>query len=83
MNKKKIYLREGHVFNDFINAVYRDKLDQLHIPHSDVFFVRAALEKRTGIRFALQQVETAMKAEGWSEGRILKSDHRYKGNKNV
>jgi len=83
MNKKKIYLREGHVFNDFINAVYRDKLDQLHIPHSDVFFVRAALEKRTGIRFPLQQVEAAMKAEGWSEGRILKSDHRYKGNKNV
>jgi hypothetical protein len=83
MNKKKIYLREGHVFNDFISAVYRDKLDQLHIPHSDVFFVRAALEKRTGIRFSLQQVETAMKAEGWSEGRILKSDHRYKGNKNV
>jgi hypothetical protein len=83
MNKKKIYLREGHVFNDFINAVYRDKLDQLHIPHSDVFFVRAALEKHTGIRFPLQQVETAMKAEGWSEGRILKSDHRYKGNKNV
>jgi hypothetical protein len=83
MNKKKIYLREGHVFNDFINAVYRDKLDQLHIPHSDVFFVRAALEKHTGIRFPLQQVETAMKAEGWSEGRILKSDHRYRGNKNV
>lgn len=78
MNKKKIYLRESHVFNDFINAVYRDKLDQLHIPHSDVFFVRAALEKRTGIRFPLQQVEIAMKAEGWSEGRILKTDHRFK-----
>jgi len=83
MKKKKIYLRENYLFNDFINAVYRDKLDQVHIPHSDVFYVRAALEKRTGIRFALQQVETAMKAEGWSEGRILKSDHRYKGNKNV
>ena len=53
------------------------------IPHSDVFFVRAALEKRTGIRFQLHEVEAAMKAEGWSEGRILKSDHRYKGNKNV
>jgi hypothetical protein len=53
----------------------------VHIPHSDVFYVRAALEKRTGIRFPLQQVETAMKAEGWSEGRILKSDHRYKGNR--
>jgi hypothetical protein len=83
MKKKKIYLRENHLFNDFINAVYRDKLDQVHIPHSDVFYVRAALEKRTGIRFPLQQVEIAMKAEGWSEGRILKSDHRYKGNKNV
>ena len=83
MKKKKIYLRENHLFNDFINAVYRDKLDQVHIPHSDVFYVRAALEKHTGIRFPLQQVETAMKAEGWSEGRILKSDHRYKGNKNV
>jgi hypothetical protein len=55
----------------------------VHIPHSDVFYVRAAIEKHTGIRFPLQQVEIAMKAEGWSEGRILKSDHRYKGNKNV
>ena len=83
MNKKKIYLRENHLFADFINAVYRDKLDKVHIPHSDVFFVRAALEKHTGIRFQLHEVEAAMKAEGWSEGRILKSDHRYKGNKNA
>jgi hypothetical protein len=78
VKKKKIYLRENYIFEDFIKAVYRDKLDQLHIPHSDVFFVRAALEKRTGTRFPLMDVEAAMKAEGWHEGRILVNDHRNK-----
>lgn len=33
--------------------------------HSDVYYVRAAMEKRTGLMFPLFLVERAMKKEGW------------------
>jgi len=39
----------------------------LHIPHSDVFYVRAAVEAKYGKRFSLKHVETIMKEEGWTE----------------
>jgi len=66
------YSAASHVYK----AIYRDKADTVHIPHSDVYFVRAALEKRTGFYFPLDRVETAMKAEGW---RDRKSRNRYEG----
>jgi hypothetical protein len=40
----------------------------LHIPHSDVYYVRAACEARYGRKFTLKHVEEAMKAEGWTDG---------------
>jgi len=48
-------------------AIYKDKAETVHIPHSDVYFVRAALEKHTGFYFPLDRVEEAMKAEGWRD----------------
>ena len=39
-------------------------LKNLHIPHSSVFYVRAAIEADTGVRYTMKHVETAMKAEG-------------------
>jgi hypothetical protein len=38
--------------------------------HSDVYFVRSALEKHTGFVIPLPAVEKAMRAEGWNEGVI-------------
>lgn len=35
--------------------------------HSDVYFVRAALEKRTGLLFPLPDVAKAMKEQGWRD----------------
>ena len=35
--------------------------------HSDVYFVREALRKRSGFFFSLEEVEKAMKAEKWTE----------------
>lgn len=35
--------------------------------HSDVYYVRAALEKHLGVVLPLGRVEAAMKAEGWRE----------------
>lgn len=54
-----------------IEVLYRmirwGKFDKtVHFYHSDVYYVRAALEARTGISFPLKQVESAMIAEGHS-----------------
>ena len=51
----------------FYDAVHNNKLKDLHIPHSSVFYVRAKIEADTGIRYTLKHVETAMKAEGMLE----------------
>ena len=55
------------VVSDVYHAMNRGILDNVHIPHSDVYFVRAALEKQTGYYFPLDAVENAMKAEGWKD----------------
>ena len=65
--KKKIYLNDNSVLKEFYEAVKENRLDKIHIPHSDVFFVRAAIEKRSGIKYPLKQIETAMKQEGWKK----------------
>ena len=55
------------VVSDVYHAMNRGSLYNIHIPHSDVYFVRAALEKNTGFYFPLDAVENAMKAEGWKD----------------
>jgi hypothetical protein len=65
--KKKVYLNDDFVLEDFYRAIQNNALDGLHIPHSDVFYVRSAIEGRSGIRYPLQQIESAMKAEGWKK----------------
>lgn len=57
------------VASSILTAIYKGNLDNVHIPHSDVYFVRAALEKHTGYLFPLDEVEEAMKAEGWKDRR--------------
>ena len=46
----------------------RGSLDNIHIPHSDVYYVRAAVDLYTGYYFPLDAVEQAMKASGWRDG---------------
>jgi hypothetical protein len=60
-------LKPYSVVSDVYHAMNRGSLDNIHIPHSDVYFVRAALEKQTGFYFPLDAVENAMKAEGWKD----------------
>jgi len=43
-------------------------LDTMHIPHSDVFYVREALEARFKCELSLLQVEDYMKEAGWTDG---------------
>lgn len=44
-----------------------NSLESVHIPHSDVFYVREALEARYKRAFSLEQTEEYMREAGWSE----------------
>ena len=59
----KLYIPEN-MLEAFYNAIRTNKLKELHIPHSSVFYVRAAIAADTGVRYTLQHVENAMRAEG-------------------
>ena len=67
MAKKPVKLYTDNVLDAFYDAIRNNSLDKLHIPHSDVFYVRQAVEAHYGRPFTLKQVEDAMIAEGWSE----------------
>ena len=69
MKKKsvKLYIPEDNILDAFYNALHNNTLHKIHIPHSSVVYVRAAIEARTGERFTLKHVENAMKAEGMLE----------------
>ena len=71
MSKKSVQLYTDNVIEEFYNAVINNNLEKLHIPHSDVFYVRAAVEAHYGRSFSLKEVEDAMIAEGWSENKDL------------
>jgi len=68
MAKKSVKLYTDDVLTAFYEAIRTNSLDRLHIPHSDVFYVRAAVEAHYGRKFTLKHVEEAMKGEGWTEG---------------
>ena len=67
MPKKSVKLYTDNVLHAFYEGIRNNTLHRLHIPHSDVFYTRAAIEARYGKRFSLKRVEDAMKAEGWKE----------------
>ena len=52
-------------------ALHNDNLDNVHIPHSDVYYVRAALEKHSSMFLPLDVVEKAMKDEGWRDKKFV------------
>ena len=68
MKRKSVQLETPeNMLEAFYDAVHNNKLKDLHIPHSSVFYARAKIEADTGIRYTLKHVETAMKAEGMLE----------------
>jgi len=66
--RKQVKLYTETVLESFYDSLRNKSYRYLHVPHSKVFYVRAALEKRTGIRYSLEDIETAMVAEGWKDG---------------
>jgi hypothetical protein len=55
------------VLSAAFSAMSSGRTDKICLYHSDVYYCRAAIEKRSGFLFSLPEVEKAMKAEGWRE----------------
>jgi len=66
--RKEVKLYKERVLESFYNAISNKTLKYLHVPHSKVFYVRAAIQERTGIRYSLEHIENAMVLEGWKDG---------------
>jgi predicted glycosyltransferase involved in capsule biosynthesis len=66
--RKEVKLYKERVLESFYDAISNKTLKYLHVPHSKVFYVRAAIQERTGIRYSLERIENAMVLEGWKDG---------------
>ena len=61
------YYESDNVIEEFYKALAsgdEGRLRRVHIPRSDVFYCRAAIEAKTGVRYSLSHVEWAMVQEG-------------------
>ena len=71
MRKKPVQLYASEtVIEDFYSAIADNNpraLHKVHIPKSDVFYVREAIYNRTGEWYSLDHVERAMYLEGYLE----------------
>ena len=71
---KRVKLRASdNVIEEFYSALATNDVrafQRVHIPRSDVFYVRAAIEADTGTRYSLDHVERAM----YLEGHLKRSD---------
>ena len=84
MRDKHIQLyASDNVIEEFYEAIAANdgkRLRRIHIPKSDVFYVRAAIEADTGIRYTLDHVERAMYLEGMLNRRdVLDPDRERDG----
>jgi len=68
MAKKSVKLYTDNVIEEFYSHLANGTLKDLHIPHSDVFYVREAVQNHYGRKFSLEHVEWAMRKEGWTDG---------------
>ena len=64
-------------FYSLLSSENENALRKLHIPRSDVFYIRAAIESKTGTRYSLDRIERAMYLEGHLEARdVLDPDRK-------
>jgi len=66
MQRRNIYSSDK-VLEEFYNALAskdEGRLRRVHIPRSDVFYVREAIFQGTGVKYSLDRVERAMYLEG-------------------
>ena len=74
----QLYASES-VIEEFYDALVTgdaNRLRRVHIPKSDVFYVREAIYQDTGERYTLDHVERAMYLEGMLEAHDVFEPHR-------
>jgi|TARA_A200000159_G_C7125999_1_gene256838 hypothetical protein len=81
MASKRIQLyASDNILEEFYSALVdgnANRISRIHIPRSDVFYVRAAIEADTGVRYTLDHVERAMYLEGMLDrGDVLDPDRK-------
>tara|TARA_R110000765_G_C18834500_1_gene597253 strand:+ start:574 stop:834 length:261 start_codon:yes stop_codon:yes gene_type:complete len=68
MRNKNVQLYASeNVIEDFYSALASNNtraVSKVHIPKSDVFYVREAIHNNTGVKYTLDHVERAMYLEG-------------------
>ena len=79
MNKKQVQLYASeNVLEDFYATLVEDNpraYTRVHIPKSDVFYIREAIKCNTGVNVTLDHVERAMYLEGYlSRHEVLDPD---------
>ena len=84
MRNKQIQLyASDNVIEEFYEAIAAGdsrRIRRIHIPKSDVFYVRAAIEADTGIRYTLDHVERAMYLDGMlKRNEVLDPDRERDG----
>ena len=80
-SKVKLYPSEN-VIEDFYEALAsksEKKLKKVHIPKSDVFYVRMAIYKDPGNLYSLDHVERAMYLEGFLRPDEVLEPYRPRG----
>ena len=78
MSKPKMYSSDK-VLEEFYLALASEdegKLRRVHIPRSDVFYIREKIYQDTGIKYYLDRIERAMYLEGMLEARDVFEPNR-------
>ena len=61
MAKKSVKLKpENHILYHFYNSVHNGTLENLHLFHSDIYYIREALFQKTGKTFSLNDIEESV-----------------------
>ena len=81
MNKKQVQLYASeNVLEDFYKALIDNNpraFTRVHIPKSDVFYIREAIRCNTSVKYTLDHVERAMYLEGYlSRHEVLDPDRK-------
>lgn len=80
MAKPEIFASEN-ILEEFYYALASENeqtLRRVHIPRSDVFYVREAIHQATGVKYDLDRVERAMYLEGHLEADDVLDPHRQR-----
>ena len=78
MSKPKMYSSDK-VIEEFYNALASEdegRLRRVHIPRSDVFYVREKIFQDTGVKYSLDHVERAMYFDGMLDAKDVLEPRR-------